>query len=415
MNFEMSERGSAWLGRVREFLATHEAELTRLETLHGGDESRAIVTTLKAAAKSAGLWNMFMPPHDAGPGNHFKFEAPGLSNLEYATIAEELGRHHSLSEIFNCSAPDTGNMELLLRYGSAEQQAQWLGPLMRGEIRSAFLMTEPDVASSDATNIATTITRDGDSYRINGRKWWASGVGSPDCKFAIIMGRSDPDASPFLQQSMVIVPTDTPGFDVVRMLDVFGYGHAPGGHGEVLVDVKVSAENLLLREGAGFEMAQGRLGPGRIHHCMRLIGAAEAALDKMVRRLETRHAFGRAISAFSIWDQRIADARVEIEMTRLLCLKAADTMDRLGNKVARAQISMIKIAAPRMALRVIDDAIQAHGAGGVSSDFGLADAFARARTMRIADGPDEVHWRLLAREERKRVAARYASAADPAA
>lgn len=412
MNFEMSERGSAWLGRVRGFLATHEVEINELDALHGAEEARPIVASLKASAKSAGLWNMFMPPHDAGPGNHFDFEAPGLSNLEYATIAEELGRHHFLSEIFNCSAPDTGNMELLLRYGSAEQQAKWLGPLMRGEIRSAFLMTEPDVASSDATNIATTITREGDSYRINGRKWWASGVGSPDCKFAIIMGRSDPDASPFLQQSMVIVPTDTPGFDVLRMLDVFGYGHAPGGHGEVLVDVRVPAENLLLREGAGFEMAQGRLGPGRIHHCMRLIGAAEAALDKMVRRLETRQAFGRAISAFSIWDQRIADARVEIEMTRLLCLKAADTMDRLGNKVARAQISMIKIAAPRMALRVIDDAIQAHGAGGVTSDFGLADAFARARTMRIADGPDEVHWRLLAREERKRVAARHASAAD---
>jgi acyl-CoA dehydrogenase len=406
MDFQHSERSTMWLNKVREFLAAHSAELANCEAQHGTASARAIIRSLRAEARHQGLWNLFMPPQHADDKPAFVFESPYLTNIEYAPIAEELGRTSHASEIFNCSAPDTGNMELLLRYGSDEQKTRWLGPLMRGEIRSAFLMTEPDVASSDATNIATTIIKEGDEYRLNGRKWWASGVGSPDCRFAIVVGRSDPLAAPFLQQSMIVVPTDTSGFTVLRMLDVFGYDHAPGGHGEVMLgDVRVPAENLLLRVGAGFEMAQGRLGPGRIHHCMRLIGAAEAALDKMIKRLESRRAFGRPLADHSIWDQRIGDARIEIEMTRLLCLKAADTMDRLGNKSARTQISMIKVAAPRMALRVIDDAIQAHGGGGVSSDFGLADAYARARTMRIADGPDEVHWRVLARSERKRVAA----------
>jgi alkylation response protein AidB-like acyl-CoA dehydrogenase len=311
-----------------------------------------------------------------------------------------MGRVGFASETFNCSAPDTGNMEVLHRYGSPAQKAVWLKPLMAGEIRSAFLMTEPDVASSDATNIETSIRRDGDHYVINGRKWWSSGVGDPRCKIAIVMGKTNPAAARHAQQSQVLVPLDAPGVEVVRMLPVFGYDDAPHGHAEVILrDVRVPAENLILGEGRGFEIAQGRLGPGRIHHCMRTLGAAEVALEKMVRRLQSRVAFGKRISDQSVWEQRVAKARIDIEMTRLLCLKAADMMDKVGNKGAKLEIAMIKVAAPQVALAVIDDAIQAHGGGGVSNDFGLAEAYAHIRTLRLADGPDEVHNRAIARLE----------------
>ncbi len=311
-----------------------------------------------------------------------------------------MGRVGIASEVFNCAAPDTGNMEVLHRYGTDAQKARWLKPLMAGEIRSAFLMTEPDVASSDATNIATSIRREGDEYVIDGRKWWSTGVGDPRCRIAILMGKTDPEAPRHAQQSQILVPLDTPGLRVARLLPVFGYEDAPKGHGEVVLDgVRVSADNLILGEGRGFEVAQGRLGPGRIHHCMRTIGVAEAALEAMARRLVSRVAFGKRISDQSVWEQRVAEARTEIEMTRLLCLKAADMMDKVGNKGAKLEIAMIKVAAPRMALKVIDDAIQAHGAAGVSEDFGLAHAYAHIRTLRLADGPDEVHNRSIARLE----------------
>jgi alkylation response protein AidB-like acyl-CoA dehydrogenase len=304
------------------------------------------------------------------------------------------------SEVFNCSAPDTGNMEVLRNYGSEENKAQWLRPLMAGQIRSAFLMTEPAVASSDATNIETSIVRDGDDYVINGRKWWSSGVGDPRCKIAIVMGKTDPGAQRHAQQSMILMPLDAPGVTVLRMLPVFGFDDAPHGHAEVLLEnVRVPAGNMLLGEGRGFEIAQGRLGPGRIHHCMRTIGTAEVAIEKMARRLQSRVAFGKPISSHSVWEQRIAEARIDIEMNRLLCLKAADMMDKAGNKSAQLEIAMIKVAAPRMALKVIDNAIQAHGGGGVSDDFGLSKAYAGIRTLRLADGPDEVHNRAIARLE----------------
>jgi acyl-CoA dehydrogenase len=307
---------------------------------------------------------------------------------------------HWASEVFNCSAPDTGNMEVLHRYGTPAQKARWLTPLMDGQIRSAFLMTEPAVASSDATNIETRIVRDGDAYVINGRKWWSSGVGDPRCAILIVMGKTDPAAAAHAQQSQVLVPMDTPGVRVERMLPVFGYDDAPHGHGEVVLeDVRVPAENLLLGEGRGFEIAQGRLGPGRIHHCMRALGVAEAALDRMAQRLLARVAFGKRLSDHSIWEQRIAEARTDIEMTRLLCLKAADMMDKVGNKAARLEIAMIKVAAPRTALKVLDDAIQAHGGAGVTTDSGLGYAYARARILRLVDGPDEVHNRTIARLE----------------
>jgi alkylation response protein AidB-like acyl-CoA dehydrogenase len=302
-------------------------------------------------------------------------------------------------------------MEVLHRYGGSSQKAQWLKPLMAGEIRSAFLMTEPDVASSDATNITTAIRRDGDHYVINGRKWWSSGVGDPRCKVAIVMGKTDASAPVRLQQSQILVPMDAPGVEIVRMLPVFGYDDAPHGHAEVILkDVRVPAGNLILDEGRGFEIAQGRLGPGRIHHCMRTLGAAEVALEKMVKRLLSRTAFGKRIADHSVWEQRVAEARIDIEMTRLLCLKAADAMDKVGNKAARHEIAMIKVAAPRTALKVIDDAIQAHGGGGVSDDFGLAKAYAHIRTLRLADGPDEVHNRTIAKLE----FARYSNAGDHA-
>jgi alkylation response protein AidB-like acyl-CoA dehydrogenase len=302
--------------------------------------------------------------------------------------------------VFNCSAPDTGNMEVFHRYGTPEQKAQWMRPLLKGEIRSAFLMTEPQVASSDATNIETRIERDGDHYVINGRKWWSSGVGDPRCKVAIVMGKTDPNAHRHQQQSQILVPLDAPGVEVVRMLPVFGYDDAPHGHAEVVLkDVRVPASNLLLGEGRGFEIAQGRLGPGRIHHCMRTLGAAEAAMEAMVKRLLTREAFGKKLAEHSVWEQRVAEARTDIEMTRLLCLKAADMMDKVGNKAAQLEIAMIKVAAPRVALKVIDDAIQAHGGAGVSDDFGLAYSYAGIRTLRLADGPDEVHNRAITRLE----------------
>ena len=320
-----------------------------------------------------------MPPHSGQThvDDSFEFEGTQLTNLEYALCAEEMGKLGWASECFNCSAPDTGNMEVFHRYGTREQKEQWLKPLMEGKIRSAFLMTEPAVASSDATNIETSMVRDGDHYVINGRKWWSCGVGDPRCAVAIVMGKTNPDAKRHAQQSQILVPLDAPGVKIERMLSVYGYDHAPHGHGEVsLTDVRVPVENLLLGEGRGFEIAQGRLGPGRIHHCMRTIGTAETGIEAMAKRLLSRVAFGKRISDHSIWEMRVARARIDIEMTRLLCLKAADMMDRAGNKSAQQEIAMIKVQAPNMALQIFDDAIQAHGGGGVSGDFHLASAWA---------------------------------------
>ncbi|MEE8626871.1 MULTISPECIES: acyl-CoA dehydrogenase family protein [Methylobacterium] len=404
MDFTLSERQRHWRDRVRAFMDEHvrpavPAYKAEMEAF-GADRWQPVpvIERLKPKAREAGLWNLFLPPspdHDDGD-----FRGAGLTNLDYALCAEEMGRIQWASEVFNCSAPDTGNMEVLHRYGTKAQKERWLTPLMAGEIRSAFLMTEPDVASSDATNIETRIRRDGDHYVISGRKWWSSGVGDPRCAVAIVMGKTDTSAPLHQQQSQILVPLDTPGIEVVRMLPVFGYDDAPHGHAEVILnDVRVPAENLLLGEGRGFEIAQGRLGPGRIHHCMRTIGVAEEALEKMAKRLLTRVAFGKRIADHSVWEQRIGEARTDIEMTRLLCLKAADMMDKVGNKGAKLEIAMIKVAAPRMALKIIDDAIQAHGGAGVSSDAGLAYSYARIRTLRLADGPDEVHNRSIARLE----------------
>ena len=404
MNFTMSERQTFWRARVIAFMNQHvyPAVPTYHEQMKGFGEKRwqvvPVVEALKAKAKAEGLWNLFLPK-DSLPEDS-PYRGAGLTNLEYAVCAEEMGKVGFASEVFNCSAPDTGNMEVLARYGNAEHKAIWLQPLLEGTIRSAFLMTEPDVASSDATNIQTSMRRDGDHYVINGRKWWSSGVGDPRCKLAIVMGKTDADAPSHSQQSQILVALDTPGIEIVRMLPVFGFDDAPHGHAEVVFhDVRVPAENLLLGEGRGFEIAQGRLGPGRIHHCMRTIGSAEVALEKMVKRLQSRVAFGKRISEQSVWDERVAEARIDIEMTRLLCLKAADMMDKVGNKIARQEIAMIKVAAPRMALRIIDNAIQAFGAAGVSTDAGLAKQYASMRTMRLADGPDEVHNRTIARME----------------
>jgi len=407
MDFTLSDRQRHWRDRVVDFMHKHvyPAVDTFNEQMNPPDGNRWIVVPvledLKKKAKAEGIWNLFLPPsreHDDG-----EFKGAGLTNLEYALCAEEMGRLQFGSEVFNCSAPDTGNMEVLHRYGTRAQKEKWLRPLMNGEIRSAFLMTEPAVASSDATNIETEIKRDGDHYVINGRKWWSSGVGDPRCKIAIVMGKTDKNAERHRQQSQILVPLDTPGVKVVRMLPVFGFDDAPHGHSEVILDnVRVPADNLLLGEGRGFEIAQGRLGPGRIHHCMRTIGVAEAALEKMVKRLQSRVAFGKRISEQSVWEQRIGEARTNIEMTRLLCLKAADMMDKAGNKSAQLEIAMIKVAAPNIALKILDDAIQAHGGGGVTSDFGLAKSYAGIRTLRLADGPDEVHNRAIARLEMKR-------------
>ena len=353
-----------------------------------------LIEDLKERAKSVGLWNLFLPESGYGPA---------LTNLEYAPLCEMMGRVTWSAEVFNCSAPDTGNMEVLVRYGTPEQQQTWLEPLLAGEIRSCFAMTEPDVASSDATSIRTSIVRDGDELVINGRKWWTSGAGDPRCRFAILLGRSNPEAPRHLRQSMVIVPLDTPGVTINRMLNLFGYDDAPHGHAEVTFDnVHVPSTNIILGEGRGFEIAQGRLGPGRIHHCMRLIGLAERALELMCRRVQSRVAFGRQLSEMGSIRQDISRSRIEIEQARLLVLRAAHLMDTIGNKGARLEIAMIKVVAPNVALQVIDRAIQSHGAAGVSQDTFLAAAWAAARSLRLADGPDEVHLESTARLELKR-------------
>ena len=409
MDFTLAPAETEWRDKVRAFM---DLEVRPRVAQYDKEQAEGerwkvlpVLELLKDKARAAGLWNLFMPPsHGATPvDDSFKFDGPGLSNLQYAFCAEEMGRILWSSEAFNCSAPDTGNMEVLNRYGTREQKDEWLGPLMEGEIRSAFLMTEPDVASSDATNIQCRIERDGNGYVVNGRKWWSSGAGDPRCKIAILMGKTDPAAETHKQQSMLLLPLDAPGVTIERHLPVFGYDDAPHGHMEIaLKDVKLPGSAMLLGEGRGFEIAQGRLGPGRIHHCMRTIGAAEEALEAMVKRLMSRTAFGKTIAEQGVWEERIANARIDIEMTRLLCLKAADMMDRAGNKAAQGEIAMIKVAAPLMALRIIDDAIQAFGAAGVSDDAGLASKYAQIRTLRLADGPDEVHRRAIARLEMKK-------------
>ena len=350
-----------------------------------------IMEELKDQARAADLWNLFLPESELGAG---------LTNLEYAPLCEIMGRSPIAPEVFNCSAPDTGNMEVIARYGTSAQQDRWLKPLLDGKIRSAFAMTEPVVASSDATNIAARIERDGDDYVLNGRKWWASGAGDKRCEIFIFMGKTNPDGPRHKQQSMILVPRDTLGVEILRPLTVYGYDHAPHGHWEVdFKDARVPASNMLLGEGRGFEIAQGRLGPGRIHHCMRLIGLAERALEAMCDRVQNRVAFGRALAQQGVIREWIADSRMEIDQARLLTLLAADKMDKAGNKVAKTEIAMIKVVAPEMACRIIDRAIQAHGGGGVSQDFDLAKAYALARVLRLADGPDEVHRRAVARHE----------------
>jgi alkylation response protein AidB-like acyl-CoA dehydrogenase len=403
MDFDYSPLQLEWRDRTRAFIndvIRPSLPEYRRQRAEGDRWSPApILADLKTEARAAGLWNLFLPP---SPHEDDEFRGPGLSNLDYALCAEEMGRLPMSSEVFNCSPPDSGNMEILIRSGTVEQKRRWLKPLMEGEIRSAFLMTEPDVASSDATNIETRIERDGDHYVINGRKWWSSGLGDPRCQVAILMGKTNPDAPRHLQQSLILLPLDTPGIEIVRMLPVFGFDHAPHGHAEVrLSDVRVPVDNILLGEGRGFEIAQGRLGPGRIHHCMRAIGIVEEALEKMIRRLAGRMTFGRPVIENSIWDERIAIARADIEMMRLLVLKAADRMDKVGNKAARLEIALIKIGVPERAIRIVDNAIQAFGGAGVTDDAGLAEAYGTLRVLRIADGPDEVHWRTIARMERK--------------
>ncbi|MEI7530708.1 MAG: acyl-CoA dehydrogenase family protein [Betaproteobacteria bacterium] len=351
-----------------------------------------LIENLKPKAQAAGLWNLFLPKSARAP--------QGLNNLEYAPLCEIMGRVHFAPEIFNCNAPDTGNMETLERYATESQKDEWLEPLLQGKIRSAFLMTEPEVASSDATNIQCSIVRDGDEYVINGRKWWSSGAGDPRCAIYIVMGKTDPEAPKHTQQSMILVPSNTPGIRVLRPLTVFGYDDAPHGHMEVLLEnVRVPASNILLGEGRGFEIAQGRLGPGRIHHCMRSIGIAERALEWMCKRLKERVAFGKPLAEQGVWHERIAEARCMIDQARLLTLKAANTMDIAGNKVARAEIAMIKVVAPNMACQILDWAIQAHGGAGVSGDFPIAYNYSWQRILRLADGPDEVHRAAIAKIE----------------
>jgi acyl-CoA dehydrogenase len=400
MDFEYSPRVQEMRARLLAFMDEHiypneerfHAEIEENRRNGNAWIPTKVVEELKPKAQKAGLWNLFLPFSERVP--------EGLSNLEYAPLCEIMGRVHFAPEVFNCAAPDTGNMETLERYASEEIKRKWLDPLLRGEIRSCFAMTEPDVASSDATNIQSSIVRDGDHYVINGRKWWSSGAGDPRCKVFIFMGKTNPDAPRHSQQSMIVVPADTPGITILRPLSVFGYDDAPHGHCEVVYkDVRVPVSNILLGEGRGFEIAQGRLGPGRIHHCMRTIGVAERALEYMCRRLSSRVAFGKRISEQSVWHERIADARCMIDQARLLTLRAAYMMDTVGNKVAKAEIAMIKVVGPIMACQIVDWAIQAHGAGGVSGDFPLASMYAHQRTLRLADGPDEVHRSAIAKLE----------------
>jgi len=399
MSFEPNPKTQDLIGRVDAFMQAHvfpnEARFSA-EVAEGDRwQPVALIEELKERARAEGLWNLFLPESELGAG---------LTNLEYAPLCELMGRVGWAPEVFNCSAPDTGNMEVLVRYGTEAHKRDWLQPLLAGKIRSCFAMTEPAVASSDATNIESSIRRDGDDYVINGRKWWSSGANDPRCKLFIFMGKSDPDnPDRHRQQSMIIVPREAAGVTILRHLPVFGYDDAPHGHGEVLFEeVRVPATNILLGEGRGFEIAQGRLGPGRIHHCMRLIGLAERALEKMCRRVKSRVAFGRPVAEQTVTLERIAESRIMIDQTRLLVLNAAHMMDTVGNKVAAKEIAMIKVAAPNMACQVIDWAIQAHGGGGVSDDFGLAKAYAAARTLRLADGPDEVHRNQIGRMELKR-------------
>jgi len=394
MHFEFSEKTKDLQKRLRAFMDEHiypnehrfhqEIEANRWQPTR-------VIEELKPKARAAGLWNLFLPDSEYGAG---------LSNLDYAPLCEIMGRSHMAPEVFNCSAPDTGNMEVLERYGTPEQKERWLKPLLAGEIRSCFAMTEPAVASSDATNIESSIRRDGNQYVLNGRKWWSSGAGDPRCKISIFMGKTDPSAPHHLQQSMILVPFDTPGVKIERMLTVFGYDHAPHGHAEVTYEnARVPASNMLLGEGRGFEIAQGRLGPGRIHHCMRCIGVAERALELMCQRVRQRVAFGKTLAEQGTIREDIALSRMEIEQARLLVLKAAYMMDTVGNKVAQAEIAMIKVVVPNTTLRVLDRAIQAHGGAGVSQDTFLASAWASVRTLRLADGPDEVHTEAVAKME----------------
>ena len=405
MDFEYSPKTRELQARLLKFMdaPVYPNEKTYHDELQANTEAGRrwshlkVIDDLKAKAQSAGLWNLFLPKDTAEASG---YHGAGLTNQEYAPLAEIMGRVPWAPEVFNCSAPDTGNMETIARYGSDEIKSKWLKPLLEGRIRSAFAMTEPEVASSDATNISTRIERQGDDYVINGHKWWISGAGDPRCKVFITMGKTDPDAPRHSQQSMIVVPAETPGIRIVRPLNVFGYDDAPHGHVEMYFEnVRVPAGNMLLGEGRGFEIAQGRLGPGRIHHCMRLIGLAERALELMCRRSLSRVAFGKAVAQQTVTQERIAEARCKIDMARLLTLKAAWLMDVAGNKVAKAEIAMIKVVAPNMACQVIDWAMQAHGGGGVSDDFPLAYAYAGARTLRFADGPDEVHRNAIAKWE----------------
>jgi len=399
LNFDYSEKVQKLRSRLEAFMDEFVYPNERVfEEQLGAAESRwtvpPVMDDLKEKAREAGLWNLFLPESEYGAG---------LANLEYAPLCEIMGRSPIAPEVFNCNAPDTGNMEVLVRYGTPEQKARWLEPLLRSDIRSCFAMTEPDVASSDATNIRARIERDGDEYVVNGRKWWSTGAGDPRCEIAIVMGKTDPEAPRHEQQSMILIPLVTPGVEIERTLPVFGYDDAPHGHAEIsFEDARVPASNMIWDEGKGFAIAQGRLGPGRIHHCMRLVGVAERALELMRERVKQREAFGKPLAEQGVIMEWIADSRIEIEQTRLLTLKAAHMMDTMGNKEARAEIAMIKVVAPNTALRVLDRAIQAHGGAGVSNDFPLAYFWASSRTLRLADGPDEVHRAQVARLELKK-------------